>query len=172
MENKDAALSQTPGSQQKSDPRTPAPQGVGGWLWLPVATLTLAPFYIAWRAIRNARTAASIVGDETPLDLGLTVFLEFIVTTAMLAASLWVLYLLYNRKPAFPRAFVAFLLGGIVMGVVGVLTTMFVLGSEIEVMLYPLELWDFRGLLGSIVWAAIWIPYMQRSQRVKNTFVN
>lgn len=147
------------------------PQAIGGWLWLPAATLVLAPFYIAWRAIRNARTAASILSDEMPLDLGFTVFLEFLVTTAMLAASLWLLYLLQKRSRAFPRAFEGFLIGGIVMGIVGVMTTMFVLGSEIEVMLYPLELWDFRGLLGSALWAAIWIPYMRRSQRVKTTFV-
>ncbi len=157
--------------QQTELTDTTKPVGIGGWLLLPAIGVFLSPFYIGWRAIRNAGTAAAIMGEDVSWLSRIFVLIEFAVTIAMLAASLYLIYLLISRKRSFPKFFTAFLLGGIVMAIVGLATTLAVLGSEVEVMLYPVDLSDLRGLLGAVLWAAVWIPYTWQSQRVRETFV-
>jgi len=156
--------------QTSSTPQSPQPAGLSGLMILPAIFVFLSPLYIGWRAIRNARTAAAILGDDTSFGIAMAVLAEFVVTIAMLAASLWLVYLLLSRHKRFPGDFITFLIGGIVMALVGLATTAAVLGSEVESAMLPLEISDFGGLIGSLTAAGFGIPYALRSQRMRNTF--
>lgn len=115
-------------------------------LLLPAAFVLLAPVYIAWRALRNARTAMAMLAENTPVTTGLLVVAEFAVTAAMLGASLYMIHLLLRRRAFFREAYVTFMLGGVklLMAFVGLATTLAVLGSEIDSPLYQLDLLDLR----------------------------
>ena len=163
--------STTPPPQGDPD-AAPAPAGIGGWLLLPAAFVLLSPVYIAWRLLRNARTAMAMMAENTAWTTGLLVVLEFAITAAMLATSLCLIYLLLRRKRFFREAYVTFMLGGVLMAFVGLSTTLAVLGGEVDSALSWPDLWDLKGLLASLAWAAVFIPYMRKSRRVRNTFVH
>ena len=65
-----------------------------------------------------------MMGEDVSWMMRIFVLMEFTVTIAMLGASLFLIYLLVLRKRIFPKAFIIFLLGGIVLAIVGLATTL------------------------------------------------
>lgn len=150
------------------------PRGIGGWLILPAIGLFVFP----------VRVAISLITDYWPLFQGgvwrnLTapgsevyhplwapvIAVEIAFKAGFVLLDLALLYLLFARSHRFPKAFIAFAL----------LYLAFVVGDAAVAWQIPAV--AARGLEGvgaevapSLVVAAIWVPYMLVSKRVRNTF--
>ena len=150
------------------------PRGIGGWLILPMIGLFVFP----------VRVAISLVTDYAPLFQGgiwgnLTtpgsevyhplwapvIIGEIFCNVGFLLFAAALLYLLFARSHRFPRAFIAFALANLA----------FIVGDAVIAWQIPAV--AARGLEGvgaetarAAVVAAIWVPYMLVSKRVRNTF--
>lgn len=162
---------QAPGAQS---PATGAaePSGIGGWLILPTIGLVLTLL----RGGPDMFATYSGVADALPLlSSGQRAFIVgeiiFNVATVVLIPVV-LLVLLFLKKRAFVPLFV-------VWGIVG-LVGMF-LDLILAKMLFPsafptvADLFDEKTTIEffrSLILAGIWVPYMLKSRRVSNTFVN
>jgi len=157
-------------SPAKSD----GPVGIGGWLILPVIGMFVFP----------VRVAAILVTDYWPLfERGIwanlttpgspvyhplwapVILYEIACNGAFLLFDLVLLILLFSKSRRFPMAFVVFAL----------LNVFFILSDA--ALAWQIPAVAARGLEGaageiarSLVVAAIWVPYMLVSKRVRNTF--
>lgn len=146
------------------------PSGISGWLYPFAFIIACAPVFIAWRALRNARSAVAIVGTDEPLRSAFWIVLEFVTTAAVLAGSLYVAYLFFSKKKALPNAFVWFTMAALFASGVSFVTGAVLLASEIDSDILPFDLVNWRAPIAGLVWAFVSIPYMLRSRRVRNTF--
>ena len=147
------------------------PVGLGGWLILPMLGLFAAPLVgLAeigtygevsenWPYLTFAQSAVVLI------ELALNVVLVFLAPAALL-------FFMFKRLEIFPGWYMIwlgavpiFLLGDALL-VYAMFPEAFANGTE--------DVFDketTRNITRSIVGAAIWIPYMMRSERVANTFV-
>jgi hypothetical protein len=148
------------------------PSGIGGWLLLPALGLTLSPFTIGyrlyrevalfllkpgiWRALTDSRSAA-----YDPAWRSLIIF-EVTAHAALLAGTLWLLWLFFQKSARVPRLMVAW-----IFLIVGVRVVDLLLSMQIPSVAARD---DGAGLLASVLGAIIWISYWTKSKRVKNTF--
>lgn len=159
-----------------SDVQAPAvpvrdgPEGIGGWLILPVIGLFLTPI----RGLVQFRDYASLTETFQLLSGGQQAFLvaEIVLNVIfVIVFPIVLLILLFNRKQRFPRLYAFW----------GIVSLVFFIGDLIAAkMLFGdvfaaggVELLDqatIQELVRSIVLAAIWVPYMLTSRRVRNTF--
>jgi hypothetical protein len=158
-----------------SDTHTSGPTGLGGWLVLVAIGLVLAPLRILAFLLQTfvpifsdgTWTVLTTPGSEHyhPLWAPLLVF-EVVVNLAFAFAGLWLLVLFSRRSQNFPRVYVWLALLNIPFIFVDAWLGSFVLTEE------PVFDRATAGELArSIVGAAIWVPYMLSSRRVRNTFV-
>ena len=128
------------------------PQGIGGWLILPVIGLFLSPIGFA-AAATLAHTPE--MRASSPLAQ-----LAFVVNLTAIPFAIYTIWLLLKRKTAFPR----FMLGLMAIGVAG------------DILLYLADK-DVGGdtilveVIGSFISALIWSLYFLKSKRVANTFI-
>jgi hypothetical protein len=151
-----------------------SPQGIGGWLILPMIGLFVFPVRVA---ISLATDYAPIFRDGiwgslttpgsavyhslwAPVIVG-----EIFCNVAFLLFDLALLYLLFSKSRRFPMAFIVFALGNLA----------FIAGDAAIAWQIPAV--AARGLEGfageiarALVMAAVWVPYMLVSKRVRNTF--
>jgi hypothetical protein len=71
---------------------------------------------------------------------------------------------LFRHKRMFPRLFSALLIASLI----GTLADIAIAVGVFDI---PLEPSDFRDVARALIGVAIWVPYMEISKRVKNTFV-
>jgi hypothetical protein len=154
--------------------KTAGPQGIGGWLILPLIGLFVFP----------VRVVISLISDYWPLFQGgvwgnLTtpgsevyhplcapvIAVEIAFNAGFLLLDLALLYLLFTKSYRFPKAFIAFAL----------LNLAFIVGDAAVAWQIPAV--AARGLEApgaevarALVLAAVWVPYMLVSKRVRNTF--
>lgn len=151
------------------------PVGLGGWLILVGIGLLVTPFqlgamiYMTFMPFFEDGTWALLTtpGSDAyhPLLAYLIAF-EMAVNIAFAIASLAVLGFLIAQSRRFPNLFIGLVLANLIFIVLDAW-----LGSLIitdEPMMDPETT---RTLIRSAVFAAIWIPYMRVSRRVRNTFV-
>lgn len=151
------------------------PKGLGGWLILVGLGVVFGPIRLMYEFGPLYHSLFSDGGFEYlttpgtdayhPLWGPLLVF-EAIVNTVLLLALLIMAYLFFSKHYLFPRTYIA-----IVVFSTGFIVLDAWLGSLIitdEPMLDPTTV---KELSRSLFTAAIWIPYMLVSRRVKATFV-
>jgi len=164
----------TPQAPVGDTAKAEGPQGIGGWLLLPMLGLFAFP----------VRVVISLISDYAPIfQDGIwgnlttpgtevyhplwapTILYEVVLNIAFLAFDLFLLYLLFTKAPRFPKAFVIFAVGNL----------LFVVSDS--VLAYQIPAVAARGLEGfggeifrSLLVAAVWVPYMLVSKRVRNTF--
>lgn len=146
----------------------PGPIGIGGWLLLPMLGLFAAPIvgvmqlvgyadvFSAWQYL-NAGQAVFVVAE-----------LAANLTLVLLAPAI-LLFFMFKRLEMFPGWYMIWAAAGPVFLLADAFFAYMLIpeqGSEI----FDKE--TVRGIGRSILSAAIWIPYMMRSERVANTFVN
>lgn len=148
------------------------PKGIAGWLILPVLGLCLSPILQLWVLWDDLST----LGGLEHLQLQRSVFL--VVETAVIlflyvAAPMYLMTQLFQKKARFPRLYQLLLAANLGWAILHAALA-FVLFREV----YPLgaaELFEsepIRAIARGAVLAAIWIPYMSVSVRVRNTFIN
>jgi len=151
-------------------------EGIGGWLILVAIGIVLTPTRIitemmatypeifstgAWDALTTQGSEAynSLWG---PIILG-----EILINSGMLLACLYIAYLFFSKKSAFPKWYIG----------LGVFSLGFVVADALAIKLVlPLEpAFDpdtVKELMRSLLVVVVWVPYMLVSKRVKATFIN
>lgn len=152
----------------------PEPKGLGGWLIVVGIGLVVAPVRIAVACVQTyvplfqngAWQLLTTPGTGTYHPLWAPVLLgELLVNLGFFAAFLVLIFLFVRRARMFPRLYIAVLALNLAFLFVDalLLDSLAASGSQTETVWTPL----LQGLAS----AAIWIPYMLRSRRVRNTFV-
>ncbi len=148
-------------------------QGIGGWLILLAIGQVLRPLGY----IKTGHTLSSSLLDTNswrlltdPIEATYqswwapTLLFEFFFNLAGLVFCVLLLFLFFQKRVAWPRCFAVFLL----MNVGGVLLDTFLvrrLGGA-----SPALAVSVGSIVGAVLVAAIWIPYVYLSQRVRATF--
>ena len=152
----------------------PEPEGLGGWLILVAVGLAWSLVLMLtqlWRdflplLLEDQWALLTSPSSDTyhPLWAPLLIF-EVVLIIAFVAASIVCLALFFRRSPHFPRIMIAYYLATLVF----VATDLF-LSNFIPAVAAASNAATIRPLGQAIVTCAIWVPYMQRSRRVHNTF--
>ncbi len=149
-----------------------AVSGIGGWLLLPLLGICLSPLTGAWN-LWSLRENLGLVG-QFPIHQGSFIILETLANALLqIIAPIYLLAQMLQKRWTFPRLYQIWL---------GTSLVVVVLDLILAYLIFPevfasgaAELFDretIRTLTQSVFGVAIWIPYMARSVRVKNTFVN
>jgi hypothetical protein len=171
----------TPETKTSLTPQENQPQGIGGWLILPVIGLFITPVWVAITTINEIIPSLqpevwdilTTPGTQLyhPLWAVMIIF-ELVGNSILFVGSLVLIVLLFGKKKIFPRLIIAFyILNLVVLGIDYLAIVTFIsdiLPTEGE----KLGLEAMKELAKAIIGAAIWIPYFLVSVRVKNTFVN
>jgi hypothetical protein len=142
-------------------PAVAEPKGIGGWLILPVIITLLSPFMTAYAAFQDV---AVLLTASLSTALAVFIVVEFLYNFGLMSAWTFAAVLLFRHKRLYPRLFVALL----VVTLIGTVLDLAVAASAFDV---TIDSSDIRSAVRSAVQLAIWGPYMQKSVRVKNTFM-
>jgi hypothetical protein len=152
------------------------PRGIGGWLILPLLglvgsllSLSVALFTVYAPLFAEGGGWAVVTDQSDPsysaLWAPLIVF-EIGTNLALIGLIVFLLYLVFRKSRRFPRLMIAYLIAGIVVGVIDLAWA-----EQIPALAADSSSESLTQVMRSIVGAVIWIPYFLVSQRVKNTFV-
>jgi hypothetical protein len=184
LQNGDAAVS-APTDISVAEPEyaTPAPEapalftstfessdsayeGLGGWLIFTIIGLIFAPLRLMYtlvtvhlRLLTNPRMQAYLQMHGT---LHVLILFEALTNVIFLMMLLWLNYLFFNKKRAFPTFMICYLIFVCIVTIADHFASVALLAKA------PLSVTLVRTLVGS----SIWIPYYIRSRRVKMTFVH
>jgi hypothetical protein len=150
------------------------PRGIGGWLILPTIGLLIFPGFILFDLVfqqwpvfgEGMWPMLTMPGAPLYHPLWAPLIVGGIgYDLAILAFDVALLFLLFGKSARFPIAFVVFcLVNAVFLVVTGALVWQIPIvaerGSEALV----------REIAPPVVVAAIWVPYMLVSKRVRNTF--
>jgi len=165
-----------PGNREDSARALDGPQGIGGWLILPAIGLCVFPIscvisilddYVpifqsgTWAAVTTPG-APGYHALWAPLLIG-----EIAFNLVFLALDLWLLVLLFSKSWRFPKVFVAFAALIVLFIVLDAVVAGSIASSTGTTGANRMA----GAIVRALVVAAIWVPYMLVSKRVKNTFV-
>ena len=158
------------------DEANTGPRGLGGWLILPILGLIVSPFTIGLTLVRDI---LPIFGDGTwemltspsselyhPLWEPL-IWLELAGNVLLITLALVTLWFVFTKSRLAPRMMIAWLVFGALF-----VAADFVLAERIPMIAeQPADPDSVRDLIRTFVGAAIWIPYLLVSKRVRATFI-
>jgi hypothetical protein len=142
-------------------PAVAEPRGIGGWLILPVIGTLLSPLIAAYAAFQDA---VVLLNASVSTALAAFIVVEFLYNFGLVIAWIFAAVLLFRHKRLYPRFFVALL----VIMFIGTVLDLAVTAMAFDV---TIDSSDVRSTLRFVIGLAIWGPYMYKSERVKNTFV-
>jgi hypothetical protein len=141
-------------------------EGLGGWLIFTIIGLILAPLRLTYtlvtvhlRLLTNPRMQAYLLMHESIHAL---ILFEVVTNVIFLLMLIWLNYLFFNKKRAFPTFMICYLVFVCIIMIADHFASVALLAKA------PLSL----ALVRTLVTSAIWIPYYIRSRRVKVTFVH
>jgi hypothetical protein len=138
-------------------------EGIGGWLILAAIGLGISPLrsihgiYVSLHVLYGSQFQNWL--STHPGEAGLILF-EAVTNTLFLITLVTLNFLFYRRKKEFPSLMIAFFALQSILSLV-----------DHAIVLHYHSRSSPATLIGSILGAALWIPYYLRSQRVKATFV-
>lgn len=155
-------------------PAGPAPVGLGGWLVLPIIGLVITPITALLQVVpaMDVFTAPlwqqlTTPGSEAYHALWAPLLLvDLCYSLALVVLPPFVLVLMIRRRRLAPLAYITLLAGSLVAHA-SILVVMVSMSGE-QPLVAP---GDWGQLAGSVLGAAIWIPYFLVSHRVRATFV-
>jgi len=150
----------------------PGPSGIGGWLITPIILLVI--MIVAGVFQLSAFPALAEIARTLPqwklYLISTTVLLSVMVA---IVCPIVLLVMLFRKMRGFPKRFVQWAVAYIVFMVVNHFMVLAVVsdlfGGDWSIRLTPEAL---RSLAIAIVPVAVFIPYILKSRRVQNTFVN
>jgi len=154
------------GKSQELEPRLPR---IGGWLIFMATGITLSPLLNLYH-IGLLITAAIQANWDAIFSLGAmsvaSVLFEFAIQIYMLIFSVVLAIAFFEKLSNYPRLFIIYVVSLFSLGIVGALIAAELPGITPELLSQAVAFPIYIFILG-----LIWIPYLLRSKRVKNTFV-
>jgi hypothetical protein len=161
----------------KSDTQTTTNEleGIKGWLILVGIGIVIAPLRLtvsiseAFKPLFENGTWEKLttVGSDSYLPFFQALIVaEGIFNACLMLGSIYLIYLFITKSKNFPKLFIA--IG--VVSVIGLIVDSYL----VTLVIASAELFDAetaKELAKTIVGYGVWIPYMLKSERVKNTFV-
>jgi hypothetical protein len=147
--------------------------GIRGWLILVAIGLIISSLFClyylftiylpifmngTWELLTNSNSAYYIP------SIGGVVIFEVIIQFLFLVASLYLLFLFFQKNRRFPQLYIIYLVSIVFFGIIdyAIILSIPSIASEVE---------DNSDLGRAIISALIWIPYITKSKLVKATFV-
>lgn len=155
---------------------TTGPKGLGGWLILPALGLFLTPFLIGTRLFSDflplftdgTWTALTNPGSEYYLPgWGALLLFEIMGNVFVILLDLVLVGLFFMESPRFPILFICFLAFNALFTVVDLAWARAIIPLDAQMGLDGL-----REVTRAVGAAVVWIPYIVKSRRVKNTFAH
>lgn len=143
------------------------PEGIGGWLVVVALALIVSPF-IQLDALGEQVVAYNtliIPSGRVSLTLSTLIFTETFVTGVFLTWACINIYLFLKKKSAFKNAFAGFLC----------INWLFVVADLVAAELVvdlPVTSDELMDVTRRFIGVLIWVTYIYRSKRVKNTFIH
>lgn len=154
-------------------------KGISGWLFLIAIGLVISPFrfYLitlstypdffengSWYLLTDPNSTKYVKG------ISLLVYSEIVFNLFLFSSMIYLNFLFFSKKTTFPKAYIAIALIGLLYTPIDAF-----LANSFFPQVFPqsslLEGETLRNFLTTLVSAAIWVPYMLKSHRVKNTFI-
>ena len=139
-------------------------KGIGGWLILVAVGVVTNPL----AALNSLVEYPSVFSDESfqflSLPIKAFVWGEVLFWGMMLFISAYVVFLFFKKKRDFPNWYIGIFLLLIAFGIIDMMVFNLLMPEEsLEELI--------AALVRTVIQAAIWIPYMFKSERVRLTFV-
>lgn len=136
------------------------PKGIGGWLILPMLGTLTSPLFVLHGIVEI------VPALERDITTGLRILLisEIIFNSCLVVGWVVAAVWLFKHKRSFPSLFITML----VVSMAGMLVDALIAVSIFEAQLAPD---DYRSVARGLVSLLIWAPYMAKSKRVRNTFI-
>lgn len=148
------------------------PEGLGGWLILVGIAVCIAPVRLlagylqVFAPILRDGGWRVLFDDGTPPQLKALLWFEVIANPLMILAAVVLVGLFFLRSYWFPRLFIGFVLVNLLVQIVDLWLASGIPNDPAA----GVQGQDTLQLVRSVVYGAIWIPYMLVSRRVRNTF--
>jgi transglutaminase-like putative cysteine protease len=145
---------------------------LGGWLSIPGIGITLNPLIILVAALKQEiytdKIWQGIQQNAHSLLLNLSVIFTVVFNVMLFVFSIFILVSFYKRRDFFPKYYIAFLIFSFLITLLDTIASIYInklVNNEI------LGASEFYSVLRIGIFAAIWITYFIKSERVKQTFV-
>jgi hypothetical protein len=145
-------------------PAVPEPKGIAGWLILPVIITLLSPLMTAYAAFAAFQDIVVLLNAWLSTALAAFIVVRCLYNFGLVIAWIFAAVLLFKHKRLYPRFFVALLAIMLIGKVLDLAVTAMAFDIKVDSS-------DVRSTLWFAIGLAIWGPYMYKSERVKNTFV-
>jgi hypothetical protein len=155
-------------------------EGLGGWLMLLGFTIVVSPLRMLVDFVRdyslysdsilivlNSEQVTTVFSGGEPAILFWLLIFEFVGSAIFLLLGIYVAYLFFTKKVNFPNVFVNVALWFLLWNLIDVYasSTLSILEGSVGPEVYKL-------LAGQVFYIVVWIWYINKSVRVKNTFIN
>ncbi|GLO63300.1 hypothetical protein MACH09_38080 [Vibrio sp. MACH09] len=150
-------------------------KGISGWLTLVAIGLVLSPFrfYFETLSVFTGLFEAGtwhLLTDQTSTayskDFAILLYVELAFNIFLFSGFIYLNFLFFAKKSTFPKTYIVFAVIGLLYIPLDAYLVSTVAPNET---MFDSE--TTKNFFVTLVSAAIWVPYMLRSRRVKNTFV-
>jgi len=140
------------------------PKGIAGWLILPALGTFLSPLVAAYGALEIVSDLSNTSISTLPPGIVPFVVAEAIFNLGLMAGGIVAIVRMLKHKRSYPRLYVNLL----IVTVVGSLGDLAIAAALLDSQFGPEQV---KPLIRAAIALAIWGPYMFKSKRVRNTFV-
>ncbi len=158
-------ISNSPQANPQAAPEGPA--GIGGWLILPIVHLVLNAGYIFYTFGAGVLAGAHAAEPGEPAAASSNTFLIY-VGFFELAVAIYAIYCLvrfFQKKREVPKLMITFYVF-LLLSAIGEFSAL-----PSPTAATPDGLQGLSGLVRTVIFCGVWIPYFAVSKRVKNTFI-
>ena len=151
-------------------------KGIGGWLILPAIGVFLGPFiaigmdfasYASYFEGGDFLGTVSYYNSEIP-NFSILFWPELLFAIFIDVLIFYLVYLMVAKKSFFPILYVRIIYISLAFLIIDYSAIYLLLGDEY----FFIDSTDIRAFFQVLFSLAVWVPYMKKSVRVKNTFIN
>ncbi|MER8517855.1 DUF2569 domain-containing protein [Mesorhizobium sp. M0644] len=160
-------------TQQSALPDREGPESIGGWLVLPMLGLMLTPI-LGLVQLHNSDYLGMLQNWQAySLSQGVLILAELVISGILnLTAPALILFFMFKRWQIFPGWYMIWAFAMPVYAVLDPWAVHLAFPTVVPELADAYDADTVGGISRSIWAAVIWVPYMMRSERVANTFVN
>ena len=148
-------------------------KAIGGWLILPAIGITISPIVLSIQIFTNGffNHNTWLYYYNSEIDQLTNVLLlfgtEIVYNFLLLIFALLILILFYQRRTSIPTLITIFYIANVLGPLIDLILVETIIPGQF---MKPDTYGTFRDIASSFLRAAIWIPYFNISERVKDTF--